>query len=551
MAANAAAIQLKQPRFSSTVMARFFGKQAVRSGVLWGLAFGLVTYASAVGFSQLGKTVAERNHILAPLASNVGLKVILGEPHNITQVGGFVDWRVTGIVSIVVSVWAIMTTTRMFRGEETAGRWELFLSGPLTPKRAALHTLAGLCAGVCAMYAALLALTLVSGASHEVGFSFAQSASYAGVLVSSAVVFIGVGALASQLMPIRARAAALAAGVFGVCFILHGVANIAGSVHWVLYLTPLGWIELIRPLGGEPNLLWFVPLFLLAAVCASVAVYMAGHRDLYASTFVDKDSSKPHIRLLNSPLGAAVRLNRTASAIWIAAAGGLAFLYGSFTKAAVDIVSSNGLVQRFGGQLFHAQQLQGAKTYAGFIFFIMMTLIMVYAATGVSKIREDEAQGYVDNLLVRNVGRMRWLSGRILIVAAVIVLAGLAVATGMWLGQATGHAGLSWGDMLLGGANAMAPAMLLLGIGVFVFGWLPRATAVVCYGAVALSFLVQMLGSAVHLNHWIVDLSILSHVALVPAQTANWHVVAVYIALGASLLVGGALRFRLRDVTTE
>ena len=41
------------------------------------------------------------------------------------------------ILSVIGGVWALLTATRLLRGEEEEGRWELLLTGQTTRLRAA------------------------------------------------------------------------------------------------------------------------------------------------------------------------------------------------------------------------------------------------------------------------------------------------------------------------------------------------------------------------------------------------------------------------------
>ncbi|HSW66868.1 MAG TPA: hypothetical protein VLI54_07055 [Bacillota bacterium] len=548
MSASETALTLKRFVSPGTVMGRFFAKRYARVGALWGTAFGLITYASADGFLKLGDAAA-RAQLLGSLASNVGIKLLLGEPYNITAVGGFVDWRVTGIAAIVASVWAILSSSKAFRGEEVAGRWELFMSGPTTARRAAVNALSGLYAGVLALFAVVTIITFLTGRPHDIGFSFTQSMGYGLALASAPFMFVAIAAFTSQLMPIRARAATMAGGIFAACFSLHAVANVVSGAHWVLYITPLGWIELLHPLS-DATPIWLLPIAGIAVVFSTLAVVIAGKRDLYGSAFADKDTARAHTRLLNSPFWAAVRLTRGASLGWLGALTVMGFLYGSLTNAAAKAFAT-GAVHKLTGDLLHIAQQSGAKTYISFICLLVMLVLMVYVAGAVGKIREDEAEGYVDNLLVRAVSRVRWLAGRIIITGSVVVVGGLLATGCLWTAQAASGVGLAYGDLFLAGINVMAPALLLLGITVCVFGFWPRSTTIVGYAVIAGSFLVQMVGSAVHLNHWLLDLSLLQHMALAPASDPNWRIVATYVTSGIVLGLLGLWRFTNRDLQNE
>ena len=69
-----------------------------------------------------------------------------------------------------------------------------------------------------------------------------------------------------------------------------------------------------------------------------------------------------------------------------------------------------------------------------------------------------------------------------------------------------------------------------------------------CYGLMAWSFLLDMLGSVIHPNHWVLDTSLLQHPALAPTTDPNWRVVATCVVLGALLAAVGTARFVRRDL---
>lgn len=138
--------------------------------------------------------------------------------------------------------------------------------------------------------------------------------------------------------------------------------------------------------------------------------------------------------------------------------------------------------------------------------------------------RKDEAEGYLDNLVVRKVSRQRWLSGSVGVAVTVAVAAGILGGAGFWIGAASQHAGLTFHELLLAGINSVAPAVALLGIGVCTLGFAPRLTAMVCWGILAWAFLLDMLGSAIKINHWVMDTSLPHHVALAPAVSPDWRI---------------------------
>jgi ABC-2 type transport system permease protein len=532
------------------VLARFVARRTAQGAVLWGAVMGLYVYASTVGFTDLAPTAAGRQPFLAALAGNTGLKAMFGVPYRIDTVGGFVTWRATGVMSLVGALWGLLVATRVTRGEEAAGRWEPFLAGRTTHRRAAAQVLAGLACALLLMLAIAAAATTAVGMRPNVSYGLGRSFLFALAITTGAAEFIVVGTLAAQIMPIRARAASLAAGVFGVAFLLRAIADIAPQAHWLVYLSPLGWVEQVRALS-DPQPLWLLPIGAFVAAGAAGTIWLAGRRDLGASTWADKDAKEPHTGLLGSQRLLAIRLSRTSAISWVAIAGLASLLYGTFAASAGNAFASSGFANKLTGGITHqGQQSTGVRLYAGIIFLLMMLALMGYVASASGAIREQEAEGYLDNLLVRQVGRAAWLATRTTIVLAVTLLAGFTAGVGFWLGS-RGGAGISLGELAAAGLNAAAPAILLLGFAVLVVGFAPRWTSTLCYALIAWSFLLDMLGSVIHPNHWLLDTSLLQHPALAPTTDPNWRVVATYAFLGVLLAAAGTTRFVRRDLQSS
>jgi ABC-2 type transport system permease protein len=540
-------------RLPQFTVARFIGRHSAWIGAIWGLVFGLYVYDNAFAFDTIAKTAALRTQLLTAMGRNAGLKALLGDTQQITSRGGFTDWRAVGVITLVASVWGLLAATKAFRGDEAAGRWEMFLAGQTTHRRAAANALAGLGAGVLAMYLLTALLTALVGARRGVGISPGQSLFFGLAVVAGAAMFVGVGAVTSQLMATRARAAGAGAAVLGAAFMLRALGDTTSSGHWLVYLSPLGWVEQLHPLTG-PHPVWLLPIGALAVLCAAVTVLLSG-RDLGTSVLAGKDTATARTAMLGSPALFALRLSWAGIAAWLAAAVVGGALYGSLAKTTGEAFASSGMLRKFTGSLTHATvrelQLTGARLYAGVVFLILMTLIMAYVATAMGRVREDEAEGYLDNLVVRRVSRQRWLAGRAGLILAALVLAGLLGGVAFWAAAASGHAGLGFHELLLAGINAAAPAALLLGVGLLALGFVPRLTSIICWGLLAWAFLLDMLGSAVKINHWLMDTSLLYHPALAPAVSPNWRIAATYLAGGAVAALIGGWRFTRRDLQSS
>jgi ABC-2 type transport system permease protein len=530
------------------VIARFVARRSRRGAVLWGLTFGIYVASKTIGFAALSP--AARAKVAAPFSNSVGLNVFLGRPEHINTMAGYTTWIAVSILMIIGSIWAFLLATRSLRGEESSGRFELLLAGRNSLAKATAGVLGGLAASLILLYVITAVCFIAIGHYHAVGFGV-QAALYLALTgVAGAAEFMAFGAFASQLMPTRSRAASLAAGFFGFCFLLKALADSTSAV-WVNNITPLGWIEKMQPLVGSRPL-WLLPIIGFIAVFAGASILMAGRRDLGDSTFADKDTAKPKTRMLHSPLGLSLRITRVSNVSWLLGIGLMALFYGVITKAAAQALNNiSGKADKEITKLLQVTQHAGAILYLAIVFLFIMVVIMAYAANAAGSMREDEAEGYLDSLFVRPISRMRWLSGRVVIAIIVIILAGVIGALATWLGVASQHVGVSFHTLLLSGINTIGPALFILGIGILALGIVPRLTTFIAYGVIAWSFLIQLLSSGTTFNHWLLDTSVLQHVSLAPAASPNWTEAAILSGLGLIAALIGAAFFRKRDLQTD
>jgi len=280
-------------------------------------------------------------------------------------------------------------------------------------------------------------------------------------------------------------------------------------------------------------------------------VYLAGRRDLGAAVFADRDASRARLALLGGPLAAAVRLTRGATLAWLAAMVVFLAFYGALTNTAAKLLNDSASAQHAIASLAKASSEAGARAFLGIAFFMFMLILMAYAASAVGAMRNDEANGYLDNLLVRTVGRQRWWWGRVALALSVVLLAGLLAPVVIWLAMGSNHNGLAFGDLFRAGVNALPAAIFTLGVGLFALGVIPRLTTVIAYGVIAWSFVVQLLSSGTKLNHWVLDTSVFAHVAFAPAAYPKWQAGWMLVALGALLAAIGAWVFQRRDLASE
>ncbi len=532
-------------RHPAMVLATLLGRRATRSGALWGLAFGTFIVVQTSAYTSQYKTQAARDGLARAYGRNVGLDALLGQAKAINTVGGWTEWRFIGILTILGSVWGLLTATRLLRGEEEAGRLDLLLAGHTTRGRAAIQATAGLGAGLVAMFTAISAGMIIAGSSASVGLSLGQCLALSAALISGAAIFLAIGALSSQLASTRRRAVTTAGALFGMAYAIRMVADTNASVHWLIWLSPLGWIEQSRPLTGH-DLSPLLLVLALTVIMAAAACWLAHRRDIGAGLLADGDTSAPHVGLLGSPIGLALRLIRSTVAAWLLAVAAFAVLIGTTAESATtDRSGSSGIEQalsRLGG---HGSPV---ADYLGLTILVIALIVALIAASQVTAIRGEEADGHLEALLVRPLRRGSWFAGRVILSIIVLVVAGVLGGIGTWAGAATQHAHISLGPLIAAGLNVVAPALLLFGLGTLTYGLWPRKTTVVVYGYLAWSFLIELAGGVIKMSHWLLDTSVFFHMTPAPAANPNWSSAMVLAGIGVAGTALGGLSFHRRDL---
>jgi ABC-2 type transport system permease protein len=524
--------------------ARALARRAFRDArtrtVAFAYLFLIYAYIQPAGFAHAYPTLADRLAFARSFAGNDALRLFYGYPYDSVTVGGYSAWRVGGTLAIAAAIFGIFAAVRALRGEEDTGRMELVLAGVLTRRTAYLAALSAVAAGVLLLWLA-----------ETVGFVFAglptgESAYLALATASVIPVYVGVGALVSQLAPTRRMALELGNGLVGLSLLLRVVADTSSGAAWLRWLTPLGWAEELRPFTSRQQ-----PLALLLALAASVLLLTAAAkiyagRDVGTGVLPARDSASPRLRLLSSPLAQGLRSERGTIFAWLLSVGCFAFILGavstSISSAGISASMQREIAKLGGGSI------TTPTGYMAFVFIFFILVVSLFACAQIAAARHEEADERLETLLALPVSRRDWLTGRLMLAAGVSLALALAAGFFGWAGAASQGSDISLARMLEAGANCMPVTLLFLGIAALLFALLPRASGGIAYGLVTVAFLWQLTGSLLSAPKWLLELTPFAHVGLVPAQPFRAGAAAVMLAIAVAAGAATMWAFSRRDM---
>jgi ABC-2 type transport system permease protein len=542
---TAAETTSKEDLRAKRVVAWRTARRATVPGLLWGVVFGGTIAASAESYASIFPTAASRETLARTFAGNAAWAALFGPLRRLDTVSGYTAYKSFMFCVLLAAIWGFLVATKLLRGEEDAGRWELFLAGRTTRAGAAAQATIGLGVSVVAVWFPTAVLTAASGVSPKVGIGVGASLFLATAFAAAAAMFMAIGLLVGELAETRHDANLVCGGLLAASYLVRMAADSSASLSWLRWVSPLGWIEELEPLTGSRPLT-FVPIVAVIVALSVAGVRIASHRDLGSSAFGIDERRRPRTLLLGGQAGLSLRLLRTGLVAWVAALGFSGLVFGLVAQAAGKAIRGapglEGAIRRLGGTI------GGAATYLGFVFVVAAGLVSIAVAGQVSAMRNEEASGHLGNLLVRRVARWRWLGARLAIALGLAVAASLVAGVAAWLGAATQHTGVAIADLLRAGANVIPPGVFVLGLSALAFGVRPRATIAVAYGLVVWSYAVEVVAAAFDSNHWIRDLSPLLHVAPVPAADPNVGAAIVLVLLGLVSAGLGILAFGRRDL---
>ena len=507
--------------------------------LIWALVLAVMVPIVYTSQQQAFPTQASRD-AYANVANTPAIAAMTGLPYAAGTLGGILVIKIWMTLAVALGFAAIFLVTRNGRADEEAGRTELLRGSALGRHASSLanYTVAGGLCIVTGLLISLLALTskLPSAASWVLG------ASIAGV----GLAFVGVAAICGQLGSTSRGANSLGVAVMGIFYLIRAIADVNapdGNVTALSWASPIGWGQNMRPFAQDA---WwpFGILLAFAAGCCALALRMETRRDLGMGMLPERRGPGRATALLSTPIGLALRLQRASLISWLFGAIAAGLFFGSVGTAMSTVLeASNSFAQAFLGG---SQDMLGGIMGAFALFNAM--LAGAFALQSLSGARTEESTGRLESQLAGALSRTRWLWAHTALAAAgsavMLLLAG-------WLTGAS-SSGAASASATAGASLAYWPAVLLMmGVLLFLHGFLPRLSVSVSWAVYGISVVVAMFGPLFSLSENAIKATPFGAVPRMPADSFSPAPLVVLTLLALVFGVLGIWRFQNRDLTAE
>ena len=506
-----------------------------RGTLVWVLALIAMMVGTAGSIAGLYPTPDKIHSYAQAATAGDALVAINGRVEGIDSLGGIIADEFGFFAAFLLPLLGISLVVHATRSEEEAGRLEALLAGRVARQ---VPVLAGL-----TLAFAAIAVTAVAFALGLIAFGVpaTRSVLYAASLGTLAFVFAGLAALLAQVVLHSRGVYTWGLLVLGAAYVLRGVGDVTNT--WVTWLSPLGWAEKAAPFG---DMRWWTLLIPIAVggLLATLAVVVAGRRDLGSALIRGGAGSARATSWLRSPIGLATAIHRPSVLGWLAGAVIIAGTMGALAQQFINAVLGNqAMAAAFG--------MAGAEPVDAMVALTQLYVAIIatgYAVQAVGSLRGEETAGRLEVRLSGTMSRVRWLAAHGLVIVTGLVVIVLVSSVVLAAGMAWSTGGASDLGRVLGAGAAYLPAELLVaGLALALFGVWPRAYPA-AWAAVAFMAFIALLGPGLQLPGWVLELSPTSHVGNPPLGRVDVLPLVILGAIAAVLGAAAAVGFRHRGV---
>lgn len=506
---------------------------------LWLIGITFFTLIVPLAFVDLYDSQEERDGMAETMA-NPAMTAMVGPGYleNYT-IGAMTAHQMLLFTAVVVGLMSILLVTRHTRADEEDGRLELIRSLPV----GRLSNLNATLLVLCATHVILAFLT--GFGLYALGIESMDlegSLLYGTALGATGIFFAGVTALFAQFSESSRGTIGLSIAVLLVAYLVRAVGDVGNET--LSWFSPLNWVTRTEAYANNH---WEPVALLLggAIVLAVLANYLNSIRDLEAGFFPAKPGRKHASPFLQTPMGLAIKLQRTGMIAWAVGMLVMGLSYGSVLGDLEAFFEGNEMMEQM---LVAEEGYTMTEQFIPTLMIVMGLLATVPPGMAMLKLYGEEKKNRVEHLLGRAVSRTK-LMGSYLLIAIVNGFVMLSLtAIGLWAaGDAVMEEGLDF-CTIYGAALVYYPAMLvIIGLAAFLIGVLPKLGSVI-WLYLFYSFIVLYLGGLLDFPDWVGQLSPYGYIPELPVDEMEWMPISILVIIAVFLIIVGFIGYNRRDI---
>lgn len=372
------------------------------------------------------------------------------------------------------------------------------------------------------------------------------------------MVWATIAAVIAQLVESGRSAIGILSGLVGLAFLVRGVGDFLGKtgadglIHpsWISYLSPFGWMQAARPLTAPDWLPILIPIIFIM-IATPFAFFLLSKRDVGAGLLPSRKGKAHASKFAKTPRGHVWQIQKTTFFGWLAGTSVFALTIGMLIPEMSGVFDTNESAKK----VIESLGSNTGDLIPSFLSaMLVLAVIMVagYTIHGLGKLRHEEANGHVENLLATRLSRTKWLGWH----AATVLMGGLAmlalsgIILGVCVNLSADYSVNIW-EYVFAAVSYFPFLLAVTGAYLLLFGILPRAAGAILwtyYGFVAfMSWVGPMLG----VDQWVMNISILEHFSAPPADSVLVAPLFITSIIAVAIAAIGIHAWRSRDLVEK
>jgi len=502
---------------------------------------GLVVYTASL-YPDMYPTEAERYAGML-LMENPALIAIVGPSTGDYSLGALFAQETLLISLLAVGIMNILLVNRYTRVDEELGRLELIRSFPVESS-SVLQALFMVVVAVNGLIGGLIAIGLSLVDMVDMAFAGAGALLFGVAVFVAGVLFASVTAVYAQLLSTARGVAGWAFMTLLIMYLVRAVGDISGN--FLAYVLPLG--LLLQSSVYVDNVWWPIVVVLIGILVMGVLAFvLIGRRDLGAGLIPAKAGSANGAKSLLSVGGLAWRMQRGSLIIWLIGATAMGFIFGAVVGEIEGYFGENEVVQEFLALEGNGEVSLTEQFIPFLVVFLVITLLIPIIGP-ILKLAGEEKRHLSELILAKSVSRGQLLASYLVISMFASVVLLMMGGFGFWAGGVLLlEEAITYSTLISAMLVYLPAAWILIGIAVFLLGWMPKlmSLATLMIGYV---FFIVFFSDLLSLPQFLVNLSPLAHVPHVPVDEFSVGAFLVMSGVAAVLIVAGFIGYGKRDI---